>query len=226
MKRQHGAQRGQTLPLQVMGIITMVSLAFLILNGSYFLRAQCTLQAQAEAAASLAAAAQATQINERTLALQAAAIEEWRLRTLLFALSADVRGSGGCDTYPSTNPFVCDQNYGPLRAAYFESVNRFTQDAGLVEHLTHVSTSTEYNTAYNAVSYVQNTCYQTSGCNSHFFLTALTPRLINYSILANAAGWSLTDANIYSSKPINSSIVTNIVDVLTRDKVRFVDVVE
>src|SRR5580704_7977838 len=84
LRRIH-RQRGQTLPVWAFGILTVLTLiAFAISYGSMVLW-QIRAQNAADAAAQGLLSVQATQWNETTALLTAAAVEEYRIRAIMQA---------------------------------------------------------------------------------------------------------------------------------------------
>jgi hypothetical protein len=215
-------ERGQTLPFQIFGILAMLSSAFLIYDWSMVVRLQISAQSEADAAAQLAVIPQVTQLNELSLSLYSANVEEYRLRSLLNALLLDVRGSGGCDPDPVPIPNVtfsfpsdlnCRANYPALRKAYLASVARYTTDVKLVETVADV-TSNDQDTAMSAmISRLNQTCAATTGCDYHYVSNLFVPRGYLGMVQADGIAYSLNGSDNGMTSHPNGALTPRIADV-------------
>jgi len=153
----HRYERGQTLPMYVLAILTSLSLMFFSLSYANTLHWQMRAQTAADAAASAALAFQSLNFNKMTVLLYTADVEEWRIRHLLQAMldvgvyhptngglnTISTIGNGGC-TFPaaasmsatpsSSNPGgSCFWIYKNLYSQYLKSVARYTKDIEIIE---------------------------------------------------------------------------------------------
>lgn len=215
-------ERGQTLPFQIFGILAMLSSAFLIYDWSMIVQLQISAQSEADAAAQLAVIPQVTQLNQLSLSLYSANVEEYRLRSLLNSLLLDVRRSGGCDPDPVTIPYItfppsiddnCVANYPALRNAYFASVARYTTDVKLVETVADVTESEEYTAMYAMIDRLEQTCAATTGCDYHYTANPPAPRGNLGVVQADAVAYSLDGADHGMTSSPNGALTPQIADV-------------
>lgn len=127
--------RGQVLPIWGIGALTVLILAFFGLNYANVVRWQVRAQNAADAAAQAMVAVQTTQWNQMNVALYSAAVEEYRIRNILYQLTLSVQQQGGCAAAGS-----CATDYANLRTAYLQAVNRYTKDVKTLDQITATST--------------------------------------------------------------------------------------
>jgi hypothetical protein len=126
------AERGQTLPIWTLAVLTALTLMFFLLNYANVIRAQVRAQNAADGLAHVMLSTQATRWNKITLTLYAADVEEWRIRTLMQAMidaaqknSDGSQGNGGCGAVAGN----CLLVYNALQNEFYQAVNRYTADA-------------------------------------------------------------------------------------------------
>ncbi len=150
------AERGQTLPVWVIGILGVMSLMFFGLNYGYYLNWQVRTQNAADAAAHAALATQSTPWNQTVTLLYASSIEEFRIRALLQALRYTIQLNSGCiggNVPPSAAAqSSCQADYISLRNQYIKASNRYTNDVVLMNRLT--ATMSDSNQKHDAALFV------------------------------------------------------------------------
>ena len=106
-------ERGQTLPLWVLGIAAMCALMFFAANYASMVRWHIRAQNAADSAASAGIATDANAANQTNVLVYAATIEEVRMRYLLQAMVNTIYDPGACS---STS--ACDAILAKLSTAY------------------------------------------------------------------------------------------------------------
>ncbi|MGH7736793.1 MAG: pilus assembly protein TadG-related protein [Candidatus Tyrphobacter sp.] len=96
-------QRGQTFPIWSFGTLTVLTMLALSLSYGQMIRWQMRATNAADAAARGMLSIQTTQWNETEAALQASAVEEYRLRLTMNDLLEVIRGNGGCNDNGASN---------------------------------------------------------------------------------------------------------------------------
>lgn len=132
------AQRGQTIPVWIFGILTSMMLMVMVFNYGNSIRWQIRSQNAADAVAQGIVSVQAQHFNQMLITVHAAAIEEYRIRRTLNALLMVLQGSGGCQTN-GTAP-DCATAYNSLRNNYIAEVGRYGQ---LVQQMQAISNYTQ-----------------------------------------------------------------------------------
>jgi hypothetical protein len=150
-------ERGQTLPVYLLAIITSLSLIFFSFNYANTLHWQMRAQTAADAAASAALSFQSLDFNKMSVLLYTADVEEWRTRHLLQAMldvgvyhptnggnnTSSTIGNGGC-TFPAASNMSatpssskpggsCFWIYKNLYDQYLKSVARYTKDIEIIQ---------------------------------------------------------------------------------------------
>jgi hypothetical protein len=82
------AERGQTLPVWTLAVLTALTLMFFSLNYANMIRWQVRAQNAADSMATAALSVQATQWNKMMTILYAADVEEWRIRHLIEGITS------------------------------------------------------------------------------------------------------------------------------------------
>src|ERR1700676_5128615 len=118
--------RGQTLPIWSMGIACALALAFASMQYGDVLRWQVRAQNAADAAAVATLSVQTQTWNQQLALVYAAAVEEWRIRSLLTAMQAAAYNDPGCAATP------CATAFDTLKKEYMKAVTRYTNDVQLV----------------------------------------------------------------------------------------------
>jgi hypothetical protein len=185
------AQRGQTIPVWIFGILTSMMLMVMVFNYGNSIRWQIRSQNAADAVAQGIMSVQAQHFNQMTITLHTAAIEEYRIRRTLNAMLMVLQGSGGC-TYSGGVPFDCATVYGRLRDNYIAEVSRYGQ---LVQQMQSVSnyTQTQQITDMNTIAQsFENTCVGSGpkggDCIFTFAIATPTARPNLSGALVDAAG--------------------------------------
>jgi hypothetical protein len=131
-------QRGQTLPLTLGGVIAMLVFGFFAVNYANTLRWQVRAQNAADSAAQAILTLQTQEFNSMNAALYAAAVEEYRLRSLLNGMVLASHQQGGCaNGQPAAAAKVlCDIVEGNLEPYYDQSVSRYTDDVKTLQRVT------------------------------------------------------------------------------------------
>jgi hypothetical protein len=136
-------QRGQTLPLTLGGIIAMLVFGFFALNYANTLRWQIRAQNAADSAAQAILTLQTQEFNAMNAALYAAAVEEYRVRSLLNGMVLASHEQGGCRqgallSFAATAPakIQCDIVEQNLENAYNQAVSRYTDDVITLQRTT------------------------------------------------------------------------------------------
>lgn len=143
------AQRGQTLPFWVVGILVVLSMMFFLANYANAVAWQVRAQNAADSAASAILSVQANVYNEYSTILYATAVDEYRIRVLNQAILDTVYNQGGC----STN---CASDYTTLANEYSEAVNAFTQDVHLLDQANNMTQAGQTTDQAKALSLIQN----------------------------------------------------------------------
>jgi hypothetical protein len=180
-------ERGQVFPLWIGAIVTTFMFAFLALNYANTVRWQIRAQNAADSVAQGLMALQAERFNEVNVALYGTGVEEYRIRHLLDGILTAANDSGGCaasydpslwnnsSSYTSGFlPGTCSRVYDDLSAEFVASLNRYTNDAKLLNDysnestyanwtndtsllITHMSNSTHCNNAGQSIAIVDGT---------------------------------------------------------------------
>lgn len=142
------AQRGQTLPFWVIGILVVLSMMFFLANYANAVAWQVRAQNSADGAASSVLSVQANVYNEYSTILYATAVDEYRIRVLNQAILNTVYGVGGCGS-------SCSSDYNTLANEYDNAVYSFTSDIHLLDqanNMTQAGQSTDQAKALSLVT--------------------------------------------------------------------------
>jgi hypothetical protein len=168
MRRQ--SERGQTLPVWLLGIIATFGIMFFALNYGNAVRMQLRAQNAADAAAQNLLAIQTQRWNLMMETLYASNVEEFRLRKLLDGMLLSLNDSGYCqisayDILNARDNFAngqCAETYNTLRTAFMKSANRYSADVQLLQDVTAQATDTNWvNDAKAMLVHMKNTCNAT-----------------------------------------------------------------
>ena len=197
------AQRGQTIPVWIFGILTSMMLMVMVFNYGNSIRWQIRSQNAADAVAQGIVSVQAQHFNQMLITVHAAAIEEYRIRRTLNALLMVLQGSGGCQTN-GTAP-DCATAYNSLRDNYIAEVGRYGQ---LVQQMQAISnyTQTQQIADMNSIAQsFQTTCVSsgpTGGdCVFSFAIATPSARPNLSGALSDAAGEDNGDGMPLASVP-------------------------
>jgi hypothetical protein len=164
--------RGQTLPIWSMGIAGALVLAFAAMQYGEVLRWQVRAQNAADAAASAALSVQTQTWNQQLALVYAAAVEEWRIRSLLSGMQAAAYGDPGCAAGG------CQATFDALKKEYMRAVARYTADVQLVNRTSQYTASQAQADATALVKQLQANCGQASGgdCAFSYNVVRVQPR--------------------------------------------------
>jgi hypothetical protein len=176
MRVRHHAERGQTLPIWIGGIVAGLVLLWFTLDYASTIRWQVRAQNAADAAAASLLSVQTTRFNQMEMTLYALSLDEWRIRNLIESLVLVVQGGGGCQN--QTPPFVagvatsaCGVAYTALRTALVAAVYRYTQETQALQTIQQYATIANETTEINAIIAAQNggtLCGATNGWDCGF----------------------------------------------------------
>lgn len=141
------AQRGQTLPFWVIGVLVVLSMMFFLANYANAVAWQVRAQNAADGAASAVLSVQANVYNEYSTILYATAVDEYRIRTINQAILNTIYGQG-CTT-------SCDSDYATLVAEYDSAVKSFTDDVHLLDQANNMSQAGQSTDQAKALSMIQ-----------------------------------------------------------------------
>lgn len=164
------AQRGQTLPFWVVGILVILSMAFVLANYASAVAWQVRAQNAADAAASGVLSVQANMYNEYSTILYATAVDEYRIRALNQAILNTIYQVDGCTDGSSG---TCAQNYNTLAAEYNNAVYSFTEDIHLLDQANNLSQAGQTTDQSKALSYIGNQCTSSTDYACQFVSTVL-----------------------------------------------------
>jgi hypothetical protein len=114
-----------------MGIVAMLIVTMAVVRYSDMVRWQVRAQNAADAAAQAIVALQTQQFNEMGMTLYAADVEEYRIRSILYAMELTAYGDGGCAIDNS-----CTTRYASLETQYLKAVARYNNDVILLDRVT------------------------------------------------------------------------------------------
>lgn len=153
MRARH-AERGQTLPIWTLAVLTALTLMFFTLNYANTIRWQVRAQNAADAAATAALSVQATQWNKLMALMYTADIEEWRIRHLIHAMYDVANGNGGC----SMSGGSCLKIYQKLQPQYYKAVNRYTTDVKMMQSVASIGQSSQAADATKIIQSIAASC--------------------------------------------------------------------
>ena len=132
-------------------------------------------------------ALQTQQFNEMNSVLYACAVEEYRIRTLLYGLELTAYGNGGCSTDSS-----CATRYSALYTAYLKAAARYRERgrAAQPHHREHGRDHDEERRRARSSRQLANpsVCGQTGGgdCAFSYALLDFSPRTPVYTVVKDA----------------------------------------
>ena len=200
------AERGQTLPLWALSVVTALTLMFFVLNYANVLRAQVRAQDAADTAAQAMLGTQARRWNEVTVSLYALDVEEWRIRSLMQALIDALNYNGGCK-----HTGVCPAIYAALLPQLYKAVNRYTADMYALQSFSYFSGSNrlEIGAAWDPI-YALNV-YACAASPLKSTDCALSYDLIDFSFRTPASGtWPQVAKNALYAHVGGSFSATNV----------------
>ena len=153
MRLARRGERGQTLPLWVLGVAAMCALMFFTANYANMIRWHVRAQNAADSAASAGIATDANAANQSNVLVYAATIEEVRMRYLLQAMVNTIYDPGAC-----SGTAACDAVLAKLSTAYTASAANY---AAVVAQMRLTDTFTQTglkNGPAQAAALVQSNC--------------------------------------------------------------------
>jgi hypothetical protein len=120
----HG-QRGQTLIFWTFAIAATLGLAFFVMNYVNTIRWHIRAQNAADSAAMTTIAPDASLSNQRTIALYALAVDEYRIRSIMQSMVNAGNSVGGCNPNLDDSGVDCDNAYDQEPAAYDKAVGEY-----------------------------------------------------------------------------------------------------
>lgn len=184
MNRHH--QRGQVLPVWAMGIVAMLIVTMAVVRYSDMVRWQVRAQNAADAAAQAIVALQTQQFNEMSMVLYATAVEEYRIRQILYALELTAYNDGGCKADNS-----CAARYAALETQYLKAVARYNNEVIMLDRVTaNMDFTTMNNDAHALLTDLNNKalCGQQGGgdCAFGYALVSYAGRTPVYGVEMDA----------------------------------------
>lgn len=163
-------ERGQVLPMWIVGVIATFSLMLMALNYGNAIRWQIRAQNAADSAAAAVVSIQAERWNMLMEMVYATGVEEYRTRRLLDGLLLATNGSGGCAasfdptkaTFSSVTEGTCNRTYIDLHDQFMRSVNRYSTDVRYVNDIANLATFPKFQQDATAL---MNTL-QSPSCNT------------------------------------------------------------
>jgi len=153
MRLARHRERGQTLPLWVLGVAAMCALMFFTANYANMIRWHIRAQNAADSAASAGIATDASVANQGNVLVYAATIQEVRMRNLLQAMVNTVYAPGAC-----SGTAACDAVLAKLTTAYYAAAANY---AAIIQQMHTIDTFTETglkNSPDKAAAVVQANC--------------------------------------------------------------------
>ena len=206
---RHHHERGQVLPVWCLAIVAMLVMVLMAVRYADIVRWQIRAQNAADAAAQAVLALQTQQFNEMNSALYASAVEEYRIRTILYGLELTAYGNGGCSADGS-----CTVRYAALYNAYLKSVARYHDEIVLLNRITaNMDATTMHSDATAVVAHLANpgVCGKTGGgdCAFSYALLDFSPRTPVYTVVKDARAFitpSYGD-NMNAASGVNPSLM-------------------
>lgn len=164
------AQRGQTLPFWVIGVLIVLSMVFVLANYANAVAWQIRAQNAADAAASGVLSVQANVYNEYSTILYATAVDEYRVRTINQAILNSIYHEGICTSGSSG---TCAQNYYALVNEYDNAVNSFTEDIHLLDQANNMTQAGQTTDESKALSSLGTQCSAPTDYACQFGFTVL-----------------------------------------------------
>jgi hypothetical protein len=181
---RHHAQRGQVLPVWALGIMALLIVTMAVVRYSDMVKWQVRAQNAADAAAQSIVALQTQQFNEMSMVLYAAAVEEYRIRNILYGMELAAYGDGGCSADAS-----CATRYANLYAQYLKAVARYNNEVIMLDRVTANMDYTTMNKDASALLVdLKAQCGQQGGgdCAFGYSLVQFQPRTPVYAVQMDA----------------------------------------
>ncbi len=207
------AQRGQVLPVWALGIVGMLVLVLAVLRYADVVRWQIRAQNAADAAAQSVLALQTQQFNEMNSELYAAAVEEYRIRALLYGMELTAFGNGGCSADGS-----CAARYSTMHDAYLKAVARYQSEVVLLHRTTaNMDATTMKSDAAALVQHLVSACGQAGGgdCAFSYALVDYSGRSPLYTVSKDARAFVKPSLgyNMTPASGVNPSLIPAQVEV-------------
>jgi hypothetical protein len=200
--RSRHRERGQVLPVWCLGIVAMLIMVLMAVRYADIVRWQIRAQNAADAAAQAVLALQTQQFNEMNSVLYASAVEEYRIRTLLYGLELTAYGNGGCSADGS-----CPARYKALYTAYLKAAARYREQVVLLNRITsNMDADTMHSDADALVTHLSNptVCGQAGGgdCAFSYRLLDFSPRSPVYTVEKDARSFITPSYGDYMSAAV------------------------
>ena len=163
--RNFERERGQVLPIWIMGILATIALIAGALNYGNTLRWHIRAQSAADSAAQATLALQSSRWNEIMELLYGMNVEEYRIRQLLNGILLSASGSGTCNQTANTSQGQnsalrdCEAVYEILSPQYEKAVQRYSKEAALLHKVAYNATNAKWlNDANALVGELQANC--------------------------------------------------------------------
>jgi hypothetical protein len=195
----HHGERGQVLPLWAFGIVAMLIMALLVVRAADIIQWQIRAQNAADSAAQAVLALQTQQFNEMNSALYAAAVEEYRIRAILYGLELTAYGNGGCSLDAS-----CAARYSALYSAYLKAVARYNTEIVLLNRITANMDGATMSRDASALTTRMGSaagCGKTGGgdCGFSYKLLDFSPRTPVYGVQMDARAFILPSLGAHAT---------------------------
>jgi hypothetical protein len=184
-------------------------MVLMVVRYADIIRWQIRAQNAADAAAQAVVALQTQQFNEMNSLLYASAVEEYRIRQILYALELTAYGNGGCSLDGS-----CSARFAQLRVAYDKAVNRYTNEVQLLNRVTaNMDYSTLQSDAHALIAEMQNSanCGNPGGgdCAFGYALVGFGGRAPLYNVAMDARAFIKPSLGMHmtAASGVNPSLV-------------------
>jgi hypothetical protein len=200
-------ERGQVLPVWCLGIVAMLIMVLLGLRYADIVRWQIRAQNAADAAAQAVLALQTQQFNEMNSVLYASAVEEYRIRTVLYGMELAAYGNGGCSFDNS-----CAARYFALHEAYLKATARYREEVVLLNRVTaNMDETTMQSDAAALVTHLGTACGKPGGgdCAFSYKLLHIGPRKPVYTVVKDARAFVTPSYGDYmnTAASVNGSLM-------------------
>jgi len=129
-------ERGQTLSFWLFGVLISLVLTFFVMNYTNTIRWHVRAQNAADTAAMASVSADANVGNQRTMAMYAVAINEYRLRSIVQSMTNAANSVGGCLPTADDTGYDCDNAYD-LQPAFYDKAFKKYKDS--VDYLRRIN---------------------------------------------------------------------------------------
>ena len=127
--------RGQTVPFWLFGTMLTLALTLFVVNYTNTIRWHIRAQNAADTAAMATVAVDANLNNQRTMALYALAIDEYRIRSIVQSMINAANSVGGCNPHLDDTGVDCDNAYDQEPEIYDKAVGEFATNLTYLKKL-------------------------------------------------------------------------------------------